>query len=144
MTAVRLLRRAGLAAALGLLAACTPNVSSLDGAVGAIPIFNPASFKERSQAFTSDDIGDPMKFSTYTWYLETDERAEAVAAFYAAQWPGAERIEEDGEIRLRNPPFPENEDEPLGESVLVTIKLEREGGKTQFSISEDVFRARRR
>jgi len=130
---------------LGLsLAACTPKVSELDGAIATIPIFNPASLKERTTSFTSDDMGDMMKFSTYTWYLETEESADAVANFYAAQWPSAERTEDDGEISLRNPPFPEDEDEPLGESVMVTITLEREGGKTQFRISEDVFRAKRR
>jgi len=141
--ALRRLRFASLIFALAL-GGCSSKVTELEGAMGTIPIFNPASFKERTSSFTSDNIGDPMKFSTYTWYLETEESAEAIAAFYAAQWPGAERIDDDGEITIRNPPFPENEDEPLGESVLVSISTEREGGKTQFYISEDVFRARRR
>lgn len=143
MTTARALRPTALLLGLTLLA-CTPKVSELEGAVGTIPIFNPATFKERTTSFTSDDIGNPTKFSTYTWYLETEESPEAVATFYAAQWPGAERIDDDGEITLRNPPFPEDENEPLGESVLVTISTEREAGKTQFSISEDVFKARRR
>lgn len=143
MTAVRPLVAASLLAALAL-GGCSSKVSELEGAIASIPIFNPASLKERTTSFTSDDMGDMMKFSTYTWYMETDESADAVANFYAAQWPAAERIEEDGEISLRNPPFPEDEDAPLGESVMVTIKTEREGGKTQFYISEDVFRAKRR
>ncbi len=143
MRAVRPLHCLGLLLTLSL-AACTPKVSELEGAIASIPIFNPASLKERTTSFTSDDIGDMMKFSTHTWYMETEESPDAVANFYAAQWPGAERIEEEGEISLRNPPFPEDEDEPLGESVMVTIKTEREGGKTQFYISEDVFRAKRR
>lgn len=127
-----------------LLAACGGSVKELDGAVATIPIFSPASLKERTTAFTSDDIGDMMKFSTYTWYLETDASPMTVDAFYMAQWPGASRREDAEEIIIRNPPFPADEDAPLGESVLVTIKLLREGGKTQFSISEDVFRAKRR
>lgn len=135
-----------LAAGLLLLAAlaCGGTVKELDGAIATIPVFAPASFKERQTSFTSDDIGDMMKFSTYTWYLETAESPMAVDAYYVAQWPGASRTEDAEEIIIRNPPFPENEDAPLGESVLVTIKLAREGGKTQFSISEDVFRAKRR
>ena len=116
----------------------------LDGAIATIPVFAPASFKERSTSYTSDDMNDMMKFSTYTWDLETDESPSAVDAFYMAQWPGAGRTEDAEEVIIRNPPFPEDEDAPLGESVLVTIKLTREGGKTQFSISEDVFRAKRR
>jgi hypothetical protein len=127
-----------------VLPACGDGVVELDGAIGTIPVFAPASFKERTQSFTSDVISDPMKFSTYTWSLETEKSAAEVEAFYSAQWPDAGITEEDGEIVIRNPPFSEDEDEPLGESVLVTIKTEREGGKTQFSISEDVFRAKRR
>lgn len=133
------------AAGLILLAAlaCGGPVT-LDGAIATIPVFAPASFKERNTSFTSDDIGDMMKFSTYVWYLETPESPMAVDAYYMAQWPGASRTEDAEEIIIRNPPFPANEDAPLGESVLVTIKLTREGGKTQFNITEDVFRAKRR
>lgn len=125
------------------LAACGGPVE-LEGAVGTIPVFTPADFKERSSSFSSDVISDPMKFSTYNWYMETESSAEDVAAFYMAQWPGAGRTDDDGTITIRNPPFPEDENEPLGESVLVSIETEREGGKTQFYISEDVFRAKRR
>lgn len=127
-----------------LVAGCGGTVKELDGAVATIPIFSPASLKERTTSFTSDDIGDMRKFSTYTWYLETDASPAAVADYYAGQWPTASRSDDEEEIIIRNPPFPEDEDAPLGESVLVTVKLVREGGKTQFSISEDVFRARRR
>lgn len=143
MLAFRPLTVAALACAL-TLGGCSSSVDQLDGAIATIPIYNPAKFKERTQAFTSDVMSDMTKFSTYTWYLETESSAEDVASFYASQWPDAVRVEEDGEISLRTPPFPEDEDEPLGESVMVTIKTEREGGKTQFHISEDVFRARRR
>jgi len=129
---------------------CGGNVTKLDGALGTIPIFSPASFKERHTAFTSDDIGDPRKFSTYTWYLETERSVADVEAFYAAQWPNGRSRNEDGEdasagdddITFRNPPLPEG-DAPLGESMLVTIKRAQHGGKTQFSISEDVFSHRR-
>jgi hypothetical protein len=139
------LRRKATAGLLLLAAlACGGSVKELDGAIATIPVFAPASLKERTTAFTSDDIGDMMKFSTYTWYLETEESPMAVDAYYVAQWPGASRTEDAEEIIIRNPPFPADEDAPLGESVLVTIKLVREGGKTQFSISEDVFRAKRR
>jgi hypothetical protein len=138
--------RRPVAAGLLLLAAlgCGGTVKELDGAIATIPVFSPASFKERNTSFTSDDIGDMMKFSTYVWYLETPESPMAVDAFYMTQWPGASRTEDAEEIIIRNPPFPANEDAPLGESVLVTIKLAREGGKTQFHITEDVFRAKRR
>jgi hypothetical protein len=127
-----------------LAALACGSVKELDGAIRTIPVFSPASLKERTTAFTSDDIGDMMKFSTYTWYLETEATPSTVADFYAGQWPSASRSDDEEEIIIRNPPFPEDEEAPLGESVLVTIKLVREGGKTQFSISEDVFRARRR
>ena len=140
-----------------LCTSCSRNVTQLDGAMGTIPIFSPASFKERHTAYTSDNIGDPRKFSTYTWYLQTEKSAAEVEAFYAAQWPNGRGRSEDGEnssenasenasenedIHFRNPPLPEG-DAPLGESVSVTIKRAREGGKTQFSISEDVFSRRR-
>lgn len=125
--------------------ACGGTVKELDGAIGNIPIFAPATLKDQSSAFTSDDIGDPTKFSSYTWYLETEKSPAEVEAFYVAQWPGAGRVEDEEEntVFLRNPPLPEG-DEPLGESVAVTIKRTREGGKTQFYIEEDVFRAKRR
>ena len=136
-----------------LCTSCSRNVTQLDGALGAIPIFSPATYKERHDAFTSDDIGDPRKFSTYTWYLETERGVSEVEAFYAAQWPNGRSHSEDGEdssedandpadITFRNPPLPAD-DTPLGESVSVTIKHAREGGKTQFSITEDVFARRR-
>jgi hypothetical protein len=131
---------------IALAASCGGSVDSLDGAIGQIPIFAPASFKERSTSLTSDDMGDPTKFSTYTWYLETEKTPDEVAAFYMAQWPGAGRTddEEDATIFIRNPPLPEDDGAPLGESVSVTINRTPEGGKTQFYISEDVFRAKRR
>src|SRR5262245_17899941 len=136
-----------------LCTSCTRNVTQLDGALGTIPIFSPATFKERHTAFTSDNIGDPRKFSTYTWYLETERSVSEVEAFYAAKWPNGRSRGENGEdssedasenddINFRNPPLPEG-DAPLGESVSVTIKRAPEGGKTQFSISEDVFSLRR-
>jgi len=136
-----------------LCTSCSRNVTQLDGALGAIPIFSPATFKERHTAYTSDDIGDPRKFSTYTWYLESERGVSEVEAFYAAQWPNGRSQSEDGEdssedandpadITFRNPPLPAD-DTPLGESVSVTIKRAREGGKTQFSITEDVFARRR-
>ena len=136
-----------------LCTSCSGNVTQLDGALGAIPIFSPATFKERHTAHTSDNIGDPMKFSTYTWYLETERSVSEVEAFYAAQWPNGRSHSEDSEdsseganenedITFRNPPLPAD-DTPLGESVSVTIKHAREGGKTQFSITEDVFARRR-
>ena len=121
---------------------CGGPVKELDGALGAIPIFSPASLKERNTAHTSDVISDPMKFSTYTWNLETAKSAAEVEAFYAEQWPTAGRVEEDGEVIFHNPPLPEG-DAALGEGVHVTIKSAQEGGKTQFSISEDVFARRR-
>jgi hypothetical protein len=125
---------------------CRQNVTQLDGALGTIPIFSPASFKERVTAHTSDDIGEPRKFSTYTWYLETERSPSEVEAFYSAHWPNGRSDREDGEsdddITFRNPPLPA-EDVPLGESVSVTIKRAMEGRKTQFSISEDVFTRRR-
>jgi hypothetical protein len=124
------------------VASCGGPVKELDGAVGSIPIFSPASLKERSTAHTSDVISDPMKFSTYTWDLETAETPAAVESFYSSKWPTAGRTEEDGKITLRNPPLPEG-DAPLGESVSVTINSAAENGKTQFSISEDVFSRRR-
>jgi hypothetical protein len=129
-----------------LTSACGGTVKELDGAMGQIPIFAPASFKERTTSFTSDDMGDPTKFSSYTWYLETEKSPDEVAAYYVAQWPGAGRTEddEDGTIFIRNPPLPEDENASLGESVSVMIHRTREGGKTQFEISEDVFRAKRR
>ena len=129
-----------------LTSACGGTVKELDGAMGQIPIFAPASFKERTTSFTSDDFGDPTKFSSYTWYLETEQSPDEVANFYVAQWPGAGRTddEEDGTIFIRNPPLPEDENAALGESVSVMIHRTREGGRTQFEISEDVFRAKRR
>jgi hypothetical protein len=131
--------------ALALAAACGGSVSSLDGAIAEIPIFAPASLKERSASYTSDDVDDIMKFSSYTWYMETDRTPDEVAAFYVAQWPGAGRTddEENATIFIRNPPLPDDEDAPIGESVSVTINRTREGGKTQFHIAEDVFRAKR-
>jgi hypothetical protein len=142
MRALLLLR--SLSAALILGTACSSEVTELPGAIGTIPIFNPSKYKDYSSAHTSDDISNPMKFSSYTWYLETDASAEDVAAFYMAQWPDAGREDDEEEIRIRNPPFPEDEDAPLGESIFITIKLAREDGKTQFSIDEDVFANRRR
>ncbi len=143
MTAFRPLAVAVLALSLAL-GGCSSSVDSLDGAIGTIPIYNPAKLKERTTAFTSDVMSDMTKFSTYTWSLETESSAEDVASFYASKWPDAVRVDEDGEITLRTPPFPEDEDEPLGESVMVVIQTEREDGKTLFAITEDVFRARRR
>jgi hypothetical protein len=136
--------RALLVAPLLLLGSCSSEVTELEGAIGTIPIFNPSSFKELHRAHTSDVISNPMKFSSYTWYLETDAAPEDVASYYMAQWPEAGREDDEEEIRIRNPPFPADEDAPLGESIFVTIKLVREGGKTQFNISEDVFSNRRR
>ena len=124
------------------IASCGGPVKELEGALGKIPIFSPASLKDRTTAHTSDVISDPMKFSTYTWHLETTMSPIVVDAFYTAQWPAAARVEEDGEINFHNPPLPEG-DAPLGESVHVTVKSTQEGGKTQFSISEDVFARRR-
>ena len=143
MLALRPLTLATLVLSL-TVGGCSSSVDSLDGAIATIPIYNPAKLKERTTAFTSDVMSDMTKFSTYTWYMETESSAEDVASFYASKWPDAIRNEEDGEITLRTPPFPEDEDEPLGESVMVTIRTEREGGMTKFYISEDVFRARRR
>jgi len=117
-------------------------VKELDGAMGTIPIFSPASLKERATAHTSDVISDPMKFSTYTWHLESTMSPIVIDAFYTAQWPSASRIEEDGDVMFHNPPLPEG-DAPLGEGVHVTIHSTQEGGKTQFEISEDVFARRR-
>jgi len=125
-----------------VFASCGGPVTELDGALSSIPIFSPASLKERTTAHTSDVISDPMKFSTYTWNLETSMSASEVDAFYSAQWPSAARVEEDGEVMFHNPPLPEGE-APLGEGVHVTIKTVQEDGKTQFSISEDVFSRRR-
>ncbi len=144
MTCRSAVRCLALALLATVVTSCGGSVRELDGAIATIPVFSPASLKERTTAFTSDDIGDMMKFSTYTWYLETDASPTTVDAFYMAQWPGASRRENAEEVIIRNPPFPEDEDAPLGESVLVRIKATREGGKTQFSISEDVFRAKRR
>ena len=126
-----------------IVVACGGTVTKLNGAVGTIPIFAPASLKERTTAFTSDTLGDPQKFSTYTWHLETDAVPATVADFYAAQWPSASRTTDEDDIVIRNPPLPADERTPLGESVLVTVKLQPENGKTQFSITEDVFKARR-
>jgi hypothetical protein len=117
-------------------------ITDLEGSVGEIPIFTPASFKELATSTTSDDLSDPMKFSTYSWYLETESSPAEVEAF-KAKWPGAGRVEDDDSVTLRNPPLPANDDAPLGESVSVTITLEREEGKTPFTITEDVFRANR-
>jgi len=117
-------------------------VKELDGALSTIPIFSPASLKERTTAHTSDVISDPTKFSSYTWHLQTDLAPVVVDAFYTAQWPSASRVEEDGEIHFHNPPLPAG-DEPLGEGVHVTIHQIKEDGKTQFEISEDVFSRRR-
>ena len=127
-----------------VLVACG-GVDALPGAVGQIPIFNPSKYLDTRSAYTSDNIGDPMKFSSYTWELETERSADEVIAFYAAQWPqaGREDDEEENVVRLRNPAFPADEDEPLGESVMVTVWRDRQGGKTKFAIDEDVFRARR-
>jgi hypothetical protein len=124
------------------VASCGGPVKELDGALGTIPIFSPASLKERATAHTSDVISDPMKFSTYTWHLESTMSPAVIDAFYAAQWPSATRIEEDGDVMFHNPPLPEGE-APLGEGVHVTIHSTQEGGKTQFEISEDVFARRR-
>ena len=146
-------RRHALLVVALLCTSCSSNVTKLDGALEPIPIFSPATFKERHTAFTSDNVGDPRKFSTYTWYLETERSVSEVEAFYAAQWPNGRGRSEDGEdpsedasenedIHFRNPPLPEG-DAPPGESVSVTIKRAREGGKTQFSISEDVCSRRR-
>lgn len=127
-----------------LSSACGSSTPTLEGAIGTIPVFSPAELKDRNSSFTSDDIGNPMKFSTYTWELETEKSPAEVQAFYVAQWPSAGIIEDEGEVVIRNPPLPEDEDAPLGESILVTIKVDRVGGKTKFSISEDVFAAKRR
>jgi hypothetical protein len=124
------------------LASCGGPVKELDGAMGTIPIFSPASLKERSTAHTSDSFSDPMKFSTYTWHLESTRSPVEIDAFYSKQWPSAARIEEDGDVMFHNPPLPEG-DAPLGEGVHVTIHSAQEGGKTQFEISEDVFSRRR-
>ena len=125
-----------------VVASCGGPVKELDGALTRIPIFSPATLKERSTAHTSDVISDPMKFSTYTWHLETTMAPVVVDAFYSAQWPAAARVEEDGEIHFHNPPLPEG-DAPLGEGVHVTIHSASADGKTAFEISEDVFSRRR-
>lgn len=119
-------------------------VTSLDGAVGDIPIFSPASLKELATSTTSDDLSQPMKFSTYSWYLETASSPAEVEAFYKSKWPGAGRVAEDDTVTLRNPPLPADDNAPLNESVSVTITLTPEGGKTQFTITEDVFTPKRR
>lgn len=132
---------------LVLVAGCNGgggSVTDLEGAVGEIPIFTPASFKELFTSTTSDDLSDPMKFSTYSWYMETSSSPAEVEAFYKSQWPGAGRVEDDGAVTLRNPPLPENDSAPIGESVSVNITLEPENGKTHFTITEDVFRSKRR
>src|SRR5262249_32680045 len=91
------IRRLVLLVVTLLCTSVSRNVTQLDGALGTIPIFSPATFKERHTAFTSDDIGDPRKFSTYTWYLETERSVSEVEAFYAAQWPNGRSRSEDGE-----------------------------------------------
>jgi len=53
-----------------VVASCGGPVKELDRALGKIPIFSPATLKERTTAHTSDVISDPMKFSTYTWHLK--------------------------------------------------------------------------
>lgn len=121
----------------------------LDGALAELPVFAPAALIERRDAFTSDTVDEPMKFSTYTWHLRTHRSPEEVEAFYLAQWPRAGRVTDDDAIRLRDPPLPYDPDPddevepPLGESTSVTIYLEPERGLTRFSITEDVFAARR-
>lgn len=142
---VHFVLRSVLAVLAVIAASCGGTVTSLDGAVGTIPIFSPASLKERTTAHTSDVLGTPDKFSTYTWYLETDASPAEVEAFYAQRWPGAGRTdsEDEGGTTLRNPPLPEDDNVPLGESVSVTINRPAQGGKTQFSITEDVLSHRR-
>jgi hypothetical protein len=132
--------------ALVLVAGCSGGggvVTSLEGAVGEIPIFTPASFKELATSMTSDDLADPTKFCTYSWYLMTDSSPAEVEAFYRSKWPGAERVADEDSVTLRNPPLPADDNAPLGESVSVTINLAREEGKTPFTITEDVFRSKR-
>jgi len=114
----------------------------LDGALGPIPVFAPARKIRRSTAFTSDELQNPMKFSSFTWHFRTSRPADEIEAFYLSQWPGAGRVEDDEAVYLRYPALPAD-DAPLGESVAITIFRAREGGKTRFSISEDVFAERR-
>lgn len=109
-----------------------------------IPVFAPSSLGERADVHTSDDIGNPMKFSTYTWHLSTAQGWEAIDAYYKAQWPSAGRVEDEEQVSYRNPPLPENENTPLGESQSVTIHKGRVKDRTNFEIHEDVFGEKRR
>lgn len=115
---------------------------NLDGALTPIPVFAPARQVRRSTAFTSDDLQNPMKFSSYTWHFRTRRAPAEIEAYYLARWPDAGRVEDDEAVYLRYPPLP-TDDVPLGESVAVTIYRGRQEGRTSFSISEDVFAERR-
>jgi hypothetical protein len=138
------MQRLMFVACIALMAACRGGAGgSLNGAMSPIPVFTPAHVGERSDAFTSDEIANPRKFSTYTWHLETEKTPEDVASFYEAQWPGAGRVEEDDTIHLRNPPLPDGESTPLGESVSIAITKTLVNGRTKFTIAEDVFAQRR-
>lgn len=139
-----------IAVVVAVLGACggkRGGFTELEGAVESIPIFRPSSLVKRSEAFTSDDLHDLTKFSTYTWYLKTSRSPEEVEAFYLAQWPGASRsVSEDG-VYVRYPPVPEEDEDgnapPLPEGAGVMIHAEREGKKTLFDIHEDVYSSRR-
>lgn len=133
-----------LVLSLSVLAGCG-KVDSLPGAIGQIPIYNPAELVDTRSSLSGDNSGDPFRFSSYTWELTTESSADDVIAFYSAQWPQAGRTEdsEENTVRLRNPAFPPD-GTPLDEGVLVTVWRDRQGGKTKYTISEDVLRVRRR
>ena len=128
---------------LSVLAGCG-KIDRLPGAIGQIPIYNPAELVDTRSSFSGDNGGDPFRFSSYTWELTTESSADEVIAYYSAQWPQAGRTEnrEENTVRLRNPAFPP-EGTPLDEGVLVTVWRDRQGGKTKYTISEDVLRVRR-
>ena len=132
-----------LLAAVALACGDSKTAPTLDGAKGRIAVFVPSKFEERSTALTSDDINNPTKFSTYTWHMSTAQGFDAVEAFYKAQWPGAGRVDEQDGVTYRLPPLPDGE-EPLGESVSVTIRKSPKNGRILFDISEDVFSEKRK
>ena len=143
----RMMPRYASLAAFALLAATVAcgSLEKLDGAIGDVPVAPGSSLKDQSSAYTSDDFGDPMKFHGITWDLETKTSPADVEAFYMQRWPQAGKMtdEEEGTVTLRNPPLPTDENTPLTESMSVTIHQIQVGGKTQYSVNEDVYTRKR-
>lgn len=102
----------------------------LEGAIYAhrVPVYPSATYDGTMGGTYSGSFGGPAISQSQSWFFNTDDSVEKVAAWYEERLPDASREEEDGEVTLSF--VPEGAEE--GEKVNVFIRPGR------FSINEEV------